>query len=218
MYRSYTLTEIELINTTDYSHVKRIILPCYVYFSYHLPVRYGYKLYNCTTNVRQMQTEQTNRETTKRMTALRQISPSTLALSRYDDITGSFFSHRLIKDTERHNGYGCGNSFGLDSAQFGRVHQNKMSKWSGIEREITCTCLNDTCVYDTMLCSNRPSRCIIWYGNIQGYDEHLNMVLGDVEERTYPAEQGQKPTIRRFDMLFLRGDVIVLVAPPPRTT
>jgi U6 snRNA-associated Sm-like protein LSm3 len=85
----------------------------------------------------------------------------------------------------------------------------------------------------------------------QAFDEHLNMVLGDVEEtltvhevdpdtaeaivkvrvhaegrpapplarRAAPAPSlAPQTTKRRFDMLFVRGDGVVLVSPPPRTS
>ncbi|GMF65312.1 unnamed protein product [Phytophthora lilii] len=61
-------------------------------------------------------------------------------------------------------------------------------------------------------------------GVLQAYDQHLNMVLSDVEEtitvqeldpETY--EELIKQSKRSIEMLFVRGDVVVLVAPPLRT-
>ena len=59
---------------------------------------------------------------------------------------------------------------------------------------------------------------------IQAYDQHLNMVLGDVEEITTITEVDEetyeeivKQTKREIEMLFLRGDVVILVSPPLRT-
>ncbi|KAE9117584.1 hypothetical protein PF006_g18779 [Phytophthora fragariae] len=61
-------------------------------------------------------------------------------------------------------------------------------------------------------------------GVLQAYDQHLNMVLSDVEEtitvqeldpETY--EELIKQSKRTIEMLFVRGDVVILVAPPLRT-
>jgi U6 snRNA-associated Sm-like protein LSm3 len=53
-------------------------------------------------------------------------------------------------------------------------------------------------------------------GTLHAYDAHLNMVLADVEE-TYetPAEDSAdapETTKRHMEMLFVRGDGIVLVS------
>ena len=60
--------------------------------------------------------------------------------------------------------------------------------------------------------------------SLQAFDEHLNMVLGDVEEVFTRAEVEQetketivKTTKRSIGMLLVRGDVIILVTPPLRT-
>lgn len=62
-------------------------------------------------------------------------------------------------------------------------------------------------------------------GRLHAYDQHLNMVLGDVEEtitsieideETY--EEVYKKTKRNIPMLFVRGDGVILVSPPLRTT
>lgn len=62
-------------------------------------------------------------------------------------------------------------------------------------------------------------------GRLHAYDQHLNMVLGDVEEtittveideETY--EEVYKTTKRNIPMLFVRGDGVILVSPPLRTT
>ncbi|KAI7869114.1 hypothetical protein BDF14DRAFT_1784985 [Spinellus fusiger] len=61
-------------------------------------------------------------------------------------------------------------------------------------------------------------------GVLHGYDGHLNMVLGDVEEiitivdineETY--EEVIRTVVRNFDMLFVRGDGVILASPPSRT-
>eukprot|EP00995_Heteronema_vittatum_P008934 NODE_4206_length_599_cov_281.300000_g3037_i0.p1 GENE.NODE_4206_length_599_cov_281.300000_g3037_i0~~NODE_4206_length_599_cov_281.300000_g3037_i0.p1 ORF type:complete len:104 (-),score=22.24 NODE_4206_length_599_cov_281.300000_g3037_i0:160-471(-) len=61
-------------------------------------------------------------------------------------------------------------------------------------------------------------------GRLHAYDQHLNMVLGQVEEthtvttiddRTY--EERTTVNTRDIDMLFVRGDGVILVSPPLRT-
>jgi U6 snRNA-associated Sm-like protein LSm3 len=61
--------------------------------------------------------------------------------------------------------------------------------------------------------------------NQQAYDQHLNMVLGDVEETVTSHEVDEetdeeivKKATRSVGMLFVRGDVVVLVSPPLRTS
>ncbi|XP_042464525.1 sm-like protein LSM3A isoform X3 [Zingiber officinale] len=58
----------------------------------------------------------------------------------------------------------------------------------------------------------------------QAYDQHLNMILGDVEEilttveiddETY--EEIVRTTRRTVPFLFVRGDGVILVSPPLRT-
>jgi len=58
----------------------------------------------------------------------------------------------------------------------------------------------------------------------QAFDQHMNMVLGDVtetvtsidtDEETF--EQIVRSQSRDLDMLFVRGDGVILVAPPLRT-
>ncbi|PVU95591.1 hypothetical protein BB561_001715 [Smittium simulii] len=57
----------------------------------------------------------------------------------------------------------------------------------------------------------------------QAYDQHLNMVLEDVEEKITVAEEDElsenlEPQFvsNSFKMLFVRGDGVVLVSPPKR--
>ncbi|XP_010416610.1 PREDICTED: sm-like protein LSM3B [Camelina sativa] len=61
-------------------------------------------------------------------------------------------------------------------------------------------------------------------GKLHAFDQHLNMILGDVEEtittveiddETY--EEIVRTTKRTIDYLFVRGDGVILVAPPLRT-
>mmetsp|Transcript_2100 Transcript_2100/g.3710 ORF Transcript_2100/g.3710 Transcript_2100/m.3710 type:complete len:90 (+) Transcript_2100:45-314(+) len=62
-------------------------------------------------------------------------------------------------------------------------------------------------------------------GKLHAYDNHLNMILGDVEETVTTIETDEetdeeivKNVKRTVGMLFVRGDIVVLVAPPLRTT
>ena len=59
----------------------------------------------------------------------------------------------------------------------------------------------------------------------QAYDQHLNMVLGDVEEIVTSTEVDEetyeeivKTSKRQIDMLFVRGDGVILISPPLRTS
>ena len=61
-------------------------------------------------------------------------------------------------------------------------------------------------------------------GKLHAYDQHLNMVLGDVEETVMTTEIDEETeevhhekTSRKVDMMFVRGDVVILVSPPLRT-
>uniref|UniRef100_A0A2K6RL26 U6 snRNA-associated Sm-like protein LSm3 n=1 Tax=Rhinopithecus roxellana TaxID=61622 RepID=A0A2K6RL26_RHIRO len=60
-------------------------------------------------------------------------------------------------------------------------------------------------------------------GRLHDYDQHLNMILGDVEETVSTIEIDEetyeeiyKSTKRNIPMLFVRGGGVVLVAPPLR--
>ncbi|KAL8280420.1 hypothetical protein RQP46_007068 [Phenoliferia psychrophenolica] len=60
-------------------------------------------------------------------------------------------------------------------------------------------------------------------GVLHAYDGHMNMVLSDVEETIYVVDvheltnESVVRTVRRnVEMLFVRGDGVVLVAPPSR--
>lgn len=62
-------------------------------------------------------------------------------------------------------------------------------------------------------------------GRLHAYDQHLNMILGDVEETVTTAEIDEetyeevfKSTKRTIPMLFVRGDGVILVSPPMRTS
>lgn len=63
-----------------------------------------------------------------------------------------------------------------------------------------------------------------WQRPLQAFDEHLNMVLGGAEEtltevNTDPdtGEKIVRTSKRSIPMLYVRGDVVILVSPPLRT-
>lgn len=62
-------------------------------------------------------------------------------------------------------------------------------------------------------------------GVLHAYDGHMNLIMGDVEETIYDVhitESGDsirvrcclQTTKRNSDMLFVRGDGVILVSPP----
>lgn len=62
-------------------------------------------------------------------------------------------------------------------------------------------------------------------GKLHAYDQHLNILLGDVEETITivdideeTLEEIVKVEKRTVDMLFVRGDGVILVSPPLRTS
>ena len=61
-------------------------------------------------------------------------------------------------------------------------------------------------------------------GRLHAFDQHLNMVLGEVEESVTSKEVDEETeeeiihtSKRNIEMLFVRGDVVILVSPPIRT-
>lgn len=61
-------------------------------------------------------------------------------------------------------------------------------------------------------------------GQLHAFDQHLNMVLGDVEETVTVVETHEdtyeqivKTRKRSISMLFVRGDGVILISPPLRT-
>ncbi|KAL4076133.1 like-Sm ribonucleoprotein [Scleroderma citrinum] len=63
-------------------------------------------------------------------------------------------------------------------------------------------------------------------GVLHAYDGHMNLILSDVEETVMIVDtvdgalEGQgtvKVAKRKMDMLFVRGDGVILVSPPSRT-
>jgi len=60
-------------------------------------------------------------------------------------------------------------------------------------------------------------------GKLHAYDQHLNMILSEVEETITTVEIDEetfeelfKTTKRNIPMLFVRGDSVILVSPPLR--
>ncbi|KAJ3736521.1 like-Sm ribonucleoprotein [Lentinula guzmanii] len=58
-------------------------------------------------------------------------------------------------------------------------------------------------------------------GILHAYDGHMNLILSDVEETIMIVNEGEQATVsvakRKMDMLFVRGDGVILVSPPSRT-
>ncbi|RJE20967.1 hypothetical protein PHISCL_06703 [Aspergillus sclerotialis] len=56
-------------------------------------------------------------------------------------------------------------------------------------------------------------------GRLHAYDSHCNVVLGDVEETVYIVEEDEngeetiKTLKKQEEMLFVRGDSVVLISP-----
>ncbi|KAK3990150.1 putative U6 snRNA-associated Sm-like protein LSm3 [Cladorrhinum sp. PSN332] len=57
-------------------------------------------------------------------------------------------------------------------------------------------------------------------GRLHAYDSHCNLVLGDVEETIYVVDdendnddEDVKTISRKSEMLFVRGDSVVLISP-----
>ncbi|KAG8827085.1 U4/U6-U5 snRNP complex subunit lsm3 [Serendipita sp. 401] len=60
-------------------------------------------------------------------------------------------------------------------------------------------------------------------GVLHAYDGHMNLIMSDVEETIMivdPVPEGAKPSIRvakrHMEMLYVRGDGVILVSPPQR--
>ena len=55
-------------------------------------------------------------------------------------------------------------------------------------------------------------------GRLHAYDQHMNLVLSDVEESALQigADEQVASVKRQLDMLFVRGDGVILIAPPTR--
>ncbi|CAH1993709.1 unnamed protein product [Acanthoscelides obtectus] len=62
-------------------------------------------------------------------------------------------------------------------------------------------------------------------GRLHAYDQHMNMILSDAEETVTSVEIDEetyeevyRTTKRNIPMLFVRGDGVILVSPPMRTS
>lgn len=62
-------------------------------------------------------------------------------------------------------------------------------------------------------------------GRLHAFDQHLNMILGEVEESVSVREVDRdteeeivRVSKRNMEMLFVRGDMVILVSPPMRTS
>ncbi|CAI5447825.1 unnamed protein product [Caenorhabditis angaria] len=62
-------------------------------------------------------------------------------------------------------------------------------------------------------------------GKLRAFDQHLNMVLSEVEEIVTTRETDEdtfeeiyRQTKRTVPMLFVRGDSVILVSPPVRAS
>ncbi|KAK0703853.1 hypothetical protein B0T26DRAFT_744535 [Lasiosphaeria miniovina] len=58
-------------------------------------------------------------------------------------------------------------------------------------------------------------------GRLHAYDSHCNLVLGEVEETIYVVDEEDdddeiKTVSRKSEMLFVRGDSVVLISPQSR--
>ncbi|KAF2199750.1 Sm-like ribonucleoprotein [Delitschia confertaspora ATCC 74209] len=73
------------------------------------------------------------------------------------------------------------------------------------------------CVDEVVIVKLRGDREL--KGRLHAYDSHLNLVLGDVEETIYIVDDEDEDvesvrTIKKqSEMLFVRGDSVVLVSP-----
>merc|ERR1712062_529530 len=89
---------------------------------------------------------------------------------------------------------------------------------SGVEEPLDLVRLS---LDEKVLVKMRNDRSV--QGRLHAYDQHLNMILGDVEEVITTMEideetfeQIYKQTKRHIPMLFVRGDGVILVSPPSR--
>ncbi|XP_006460336.1 hypothetical protein AGABI2DRAFT_203319 [Agaricus bisporus var. bisporus H97] len=58
-------------------------------------------------------------------------------------------------------------------------------------------------------------------GILHAYDGHMNLILSDVEETVMIVDTESNQTTnyakRKWEMLFVRGDGVILVSPPSRS-
>ncbi|KAG5953613.1 hypothetical protein E4U13_008024 [Claviceps humidiphila] len=50
-------------------------------------------------------------------------------------------------------------------------------------------------------------------GKLHAYDSHCNLVLGEVEETIFAVDDDEEAVSRKSEMLFVRGDSVVLISP-----
>ncbi|KAK9493368.1 hypothetical protein V1508DRAFT_415937 [Lipomyces doorenjongii] len=57
-------------------------------------------------------------------------------------------------------------------------------------------------------------------GRLHAYDSHCNLVLSDAEETVYIMDDEEvdlKTIKKQSEMLFVRGDAVVLISPPTQS-
>jgi len=47
-------------------------------------------------------------------------------------------------------------------------------------------------------------------GKLQGFDQHLNLVLEEAEDTTKTED------VKKMGLIIVRGDNVVMISPPPR--
>jgi small nuclear ribonucleoprotein len=47
-------------------------------------------------------------------------------------------------------------------------------------------------------------------GKLQGFDQHLNLVLDEAEDTTKAED------VKKMGLIIVRGDNVVMISPPPR--
>lgn len=47
-------------------------------------------------------------------------------------------------------------------------------------------------------------------GKLQGFDQHLNLVLEEAEDTTKSED------VKKLGLIIVRGDNVVMISPPPR--
>jgi U6 snRNA-associated Sm-like protein LSm3 len=98
-------------------------------------------------------------------------------------------------------------------------NSNKLNK-DGIDNKIEVLDLIKLSIDEKVFIKLKGDREI--RGILHAYDQHLNLVVGNAEEimneSIYDENLGEEVTKshkRTMDMIFLRGDNVILVSPPP---